>query len=172
MGKDTKNVFVVIVVVAVCAGAFYAGMQYGGRGGSGANGQRNNMAGARGQQFGGPQGGQRGAVRANGGFVNGEIIAKDDKSITIKMQDGGSKIVFLSTTAQISKTTEGSANDLVVGKQVSVIGSVNSDGSVSAQSVQIRPLSLVVKPAPTVTTGKDIQPATGLPTLPTSGLQN
>jgi len=75
---------------------------------------------------------------ANGGFTSGEIIAKDDKSITIKLQDGGSKIIFLTSNTPVTKNISGSLVDLKVGSAVTVSGTPNQDGSVSAQSVQIK----------------------------------
>jgi len=79
-------------------------------------------------------------TNGSGGFVNGQIIAKDDKSITVQLpNNGGTKIIFLSSSAQISKSAAGAPSDLTVGESVLVNGSANSDGSVTAQNIQIRP---------------------------------
>lgn len=146
-----KNIIisVVIALIIVGSGAFYGGMKYGVSMASRASGQRagQNFANLspeerqqRMQQFGGASGGMgmRG-TRGGGGFAAGEIIAKDDKSITIKLSDGGSKIIFLSSGTHVAKSTDGSQDDLAVGKQVVINGSANQDGSVTAQTVQLRP---------------------------------
>ena len=84
-----------------------------------------------------------GAARRGGMFgangASGEIISKDNTSITIKLTTGGSKIVFFSSSTRISKLTDGSINDLIVGTQIMANGSPNKDGSVTAQTVQIHP---------------------------------
>jgi hypothetical protein len=74
-----------------------------------------------------------------GAPVSGDIISKDDKSITIKLRDGGSKIVFLSTSTPITKSVSGATSDLSQNESVLIQGISNADGSVSAQSIQIRP---------------------------------
>ncbi len=140
-----KNTIIwVIALLAIGGGAFWGGIQYsdakikgGATGQPGMMGQyRNGQAGGMGAGA-GRRGGMMG--QAGGGFLNGEIIAKDDKSVTIKLRDGGSKIVFFSGSTAIGKMTDGTAADLVVGKTVSAIGKAGTDGSVTADSIQIRP---------------------------------
>lgn len=71
--------------------------------------------------------------------IIGEIIAKDDESITVKLQDGGSKIIFISDETSISKTEESTADSLIENAQVLVFGSQNSDGSITANNIQLNP---------------------------------
>lgn len=85
-------------------------------------------------------GGFRGS--GSGGFTAGEIIAKDSSSITVKLNDGGSKIVFYSDTTEVDKFAKGTANDLQIGESVTVNGGANQDGSITAKSIQIRPAML------------------------------
>ncbi len=129
-----NKLFAVAAVVAVVAGggAFYGGMQY----------ANMSMMAARQQRF-GQNGGSRGfggGGPGGRGFNGGTIIAKDDKSITIQMQDVGSKIIFYAPSTQVTKFVPGTAEDLAVGKTVVVNGTANSDGSITAEMIQLRPL--------------------------------
>src|SRR3989344_5196044 len=145
-----KKLLLVAVAVAVLVGgsAFYGGMKYAQarRGVNFANltpEQRQQFTANAGAGFRGGAG-QDGRLPAGrqgmmGGFISGEIISKDDKSITIKMRDGGSKIVFYSNTTGVEKFVDGTANDLEIGKNVSANGTTNQDGSITAQSIQLRP---------------------------------
>ncbi len=149
---------IIVGFLIVGAGAFYAGTQVGAKGnGSGGRALGRNLANmanlspeeraVRLQQFSGPGGaGGRGGLRGGDGFTVGEVIAQDEQSITVKLRDGGSKIIFFTATTPITKSAAGTLDDLTVGTQVTAAGAANTDGSISAQMIQIRP------PMPVVTT--------------------
>lgn len=126
-----KKYFVIlgVTILIVGGGAFYGGMKY----------AQNKSASDRQQRFSQTAGANIGGQR--GGLVSGDIISKDNQSITVKMRDGSSKIVLFSNTTEVSKFVAGASTDLAVGKTVTVTGKANSDGSITAQSIQIRPTS-------------------------------
>ena len=131
-----KYLPIIIVVVLAGAVSFYGGMKYAGSKNMAQTSRgdfQNFRAGAT-AGIGGRQGG-----RQMGGFMGGEIIAKDDKSVTIKLRDGGSKIVFFSGSTQVMKAVGGSIADLNVGSEITIMGDSNTDGSISAKSIQLRP---------------------------------
>ena len=139
MNKKTLLVSVVVLVVAVGAGSFYGGMVYGKSSNKGSMGKDFNP-----EKFGaniaGMGMGQRGdRTGAMGGFVSGEVVSKDAESITLKIQDSGTKIVFFSSSTQVMKTQQGLLSDIALGLNLTITGKANSDGSLTAQSIQIRP---------------------------------
>ncbi len=78
-----------------------------------------------------------GGMRGNG--ASGEIISKDAKSITVKLRAGGSKLILIDAKTQYKKLGDAKLDDMAIGKQIQVTGDANSDGSVTAQIVQLRP---------------------------------
>jgi len=132
--KPIKPLYVIILLIVIAGAAFYGGMQYQksqtrASFANGANGQF--------RRFG--QGGQGGfGGGANGMMpVRGQVVSSSADSMTIKLMDGSSKIVNLTSQTTISKTTTGSATDLKSGETVTAIGTTNSDGSVTAQNVLV-----------------------------------
>lgn len=80
--------------------------------------------------------GQRGG---NGGIrpVSGEIIDTGENNVTVKLDDNTSKIIILTDESSIKKTEDGTKDDLSEGSKVTVFGEENSDGSITAQNIQI-----------------------------------
>jgi hypothetical protein len=71
-------------------------------------------------------------------MVNGEILSVDTQSVTVKLPAGGSKIAFYSASTKISKTVDGTIDDLKVGENLVLNGQDNPDGSMTAQTIQLR----------------------------------
>jgi len=134
MNKSTTITTIVILILIFSAGSFYGGMKYGQ-----SNSLTKNQQGFQTRQF--RQGGQglRAGGIAGGSLVNGEILKKDDKSVTVKVQDGGSKIIFISDDSSVLKSTSGSIGDLQIGETITANGTANADGSINALMIQIRP---------------------------------
>lgn len=130
-----KNKIIAIIVVSfilTVAISFYCGSKYS---------QSNNGARQGGIRQNGGMTMNPGSRQNNqgGGFINGEIASKDDGTMTVNIKNGGSKVVLFSDKTTVSKSVEGSLSDLSVGGSIMITGTQNQDGSVSAQSIQIRP---------------------------------
>ena len=150
--QNKKTIGLVVGFVVVALVFFFIGSSYG-------KGQAmvagNNIGQNQGQNTGNfarGAGGQRG-MRAGGGNVFGKVIAKDANSITVELNTPmgqnaagatanagtGSKIVFYTDKTTVMKTTDGTMADIAIGKNVTVQGTANPDGSVNAQNISIRP---------------------------------
>jgi len=151
-----KKIISFIVVIVIVGGAsFYVGTVY--KNSSKSNASQTfgtNMMGGQNftnlsseertkmmQERGGGVRGVRGAgmgVSATSTFISGEIISKDEESITVKLTDGGSAIVYVaSSTVNITKPTKISLADLQSGDTVIVGASKNTEGTYTAESVRV-----------------------------------
>lgn len=150
--KKNNAIFLAIVMLVVgSAAGFFAGTIY----------QKNQqptfagvMNGQGGGQMFGREGGQQRAGMNNAvgtgqrmGFrpVTGEITSADGKSITVKLQDGSSKIIVFSDKTAVNKADKATTADLKTGEKVMVVGQENADGSVTAQNIQLNPVMQVMQ---------------------------
>jgi len=128
----------VVIIIAVGAGAlsFFGGVQY-----------QKSQSIAIGRSFmSGQQGiGRNGAgvvgnrKMGNGQPISGEIFNIDDSSITVKLADGSSRIVLFTDKTIFNKTATVQKSELQVGEKIGVFGTANTDGSVTAQNIQLNP---------------------------------
>ena len=151
--KTNQIISVIALVIIASLASFYTGIKYQ---------QKKSPTLTNNQQpgFGNGQGLGQGAGRANSdgsvaknrgqtpGFRQtvGEITAIDDKSITVKLTDGSSKIILLSDSTTISQSTTAAKTDLKVGTKIMVNGDTNTDGSVTSRNIEINPAFATITP--------------------------
>ena len=133
--KNQKILFAVVLII-VASASFFGGMKY--------QQSKTPSFSSRFQDFQGmrniPADSQNGnRARIGGDQTIGEIISADDTGITIKLADGSTKNIIVPDSATINKTDTGAKTDLTMGTSVIVFGSANSDGSITAQSIQLNP---------------------------------
>lgn len=117
-------------VVAIVVG-FFAGMQY-----------QKTQRPTGGMYFTSQNGGMMRRFGQNGqNFrpVRGQVLSLDTNSMTVKLANGNSQIIVLSGSTQYLKSAQAAASDVKTGDRVMVVGSQNSDGSVTATDIQINP---------------------------------
>jgi len=136
INKNTIMILAVILILVALGGGFFAGMQY-------QKSQLRSLA-INGQfadrGFGNGQGAfQRGMGGQRFTPLRGEVLSIGTGTMTVKQQDGTTKIVVIPSSAVFLKTQTGALSDLKSGDTVMVVGSSNSDGSVTATDVQINP---------------------------------
>ncbi|MCL4397914.1 DUF5666 domain-containing protein [Patescibacteria group bacterium] len=130
----TNKIIYGLITLALAGLAFYGGIKY-----------QQKQAAARISSF-SQNGGNNGQIRtrfgngANGGAVRGEVLSVDANGLTVKNRDGSSRIVLFSGSTVINKADVATKDDIKTGSTVAVFGTINSDGSITAQNVQINPV--------------------------------
>ena len=121
-----------VLAVALFGGGFAAGKTIGTTPAASASGQA-----GRGQRAFGS--GAPGAAN-NGGLISGQVLAVGDGTLTVQLdQSQGSRIVLVSASTRVTRTTETDValSSLKAGEQVTVVGTQSSDGTVSATTVVV-----------------------------------
>ena len=118
-----REILFLIILILVATTAFYVGMKY----------QQSKMP--QGVFFQG--GGQTAQARER--MLSGEVISKDEKSLTLKLPNGSIRIIFLSEKTEFLKMTEGNLNDIEAGKQIMIIGNQTTEGAFVAEQIQLSP---------------------------------
>lgn len=137
MNKTTGIIIAVVLIFLAAVGGFFGGMYF-------QKNKTNNRFGMytngniMGQGF--RQGFRGGMMGQNGGsIVRGQILSVDNNNITVKLPDGSSKVVVLGNSTTFVQSTKASQGDIKQGDTVMVFGTTNSDGSITAQNVQLNP---------------------------------
>lgn len=126
--KDKIIIAVIITAIVAATGGFFAGVKY----------QQSKFP-----RFGINRSQSTQRPGLNFRPVNGEIIDIDENSLTVKLSDNSSKIILLTNSTAVSKTSQGEKEDLKIGEKVMVLGTENSDGSITAQNIQLNPGSWI-----------------------------
>lgn len=128
MKKYVVHIVWLVIAIVALGGGFYWGK---------ASGAASRAAGFAGTYSSSTRRAAGGA--AGGGFTTGQIAQLGSDSLTLQLANGNSQVVFYSTSTPVSEPTMVSADTLKVGTTVMVGGTSNSDGSLTAQTIQVRP---------------------------------
>jgi hypothetical protein len=141
-----NNTGLIIIAVILIIAAFFGGKAYGSSHATPSMGgmAMNGTAGGYGRM-----GGFAGRGGTGGGATIGQVVSMDSSSITVSLPAGGSKIILYSPTTTVMKTTTGAISDIAAGSIITATGTANSDGSVTATAIQIRPAGSTLPTAPT-----------------------
>lgn len=137
----------IVVVLILCAASFFGGTFYQSKKTPTFNGNFNRTGNPM-MMRPGTGSGQTGGPRQMGFRpVSGEVISVDDKTITVKLTDGSSKNVYYSDKTTVNKAQQATIKDILAGTKIAVFGNTGTDGSVTANSIQIDP-TLMMMDAP------------------------
>jgi hypothetical protein len=65
------------------------------------------------------------------------VVSSDDKSITVRLAQGGSQTIYVSASTVYNKLVEVTASDASVGTTITASGTAADDGSVTATTIMI-----------------------------------
>ncbi len=128
--KNQVIIAVIITAIAVGIAGFYGGFLY--------QKSKSNLGFS--GRFSSPAGRFRfagGTAGPNNSIVRGTILSNDGKTMTVKLPNGSSKIIVLAPQTNVTEATQAAQTSLQTGKIVTIFGTSNPDGSVTADNVAI-----------------------------------
>lgn len=139
MKKTVISIVALLVIMAVVAGSFWAGMSFGQAQANQVRGRFGGQGGQAPRMFRTPQPGQGGAARFAGGIM-GTIEAVEGDALIVTTQEGAIRVRTTDTTL-LEKYTTVAVGDLEAGERVVVSGTRHDDGSYTARSIRVLPAS-------------------------------
>jgi hypothetical protein len=82
--------------------------------------------------------GRAGLGGSTGAGAAGQVLSINADSLTLQLANGNSENVFFSSSTQVIVPTPTSISSVQTGTMVMVVGTTNSDGSVTASTIQLR----------------------------------
>ena len=137
MKKYKLHIVWAIVVIAALVGGFFWGKS------AGASASLAARAGGAGRfafasSTAGGFAGRTGAAGAAGGLTVGQVTALGSDSFTLQLANGNSENIFFSSSTQIVEPQPVSISAIQSGTNVMITGTANSDGSMTATTIQVR----------------------------------
>lgn len=127
--KYLTPVLVVALIGAVGAASFFAGMKFD-------TFEKNMIVEAM-----GPKHFQHGMNKMMvDGHAAGEVTAIDGNTLTVKLPNGLTEKIIITSDTDITKTNQGTLNDLQIGDRVMVFGKEENE-EFAAETLQINPLT-------------------------------
>jgi hypothetical protein len=139
MNKKIVGV-IILGIVLVCFGAFYMGVEYSKKI---APAISNNSETSKDENTYNKT--IKKDLGVKGTVIVGEIIKKDENSVTVQTSDGGSKIIYLEGETNLSKNTPILFSDLALKDNIVVNGLINSDNTIKARDIQLKVSNSTIK---------------------------
>lgn len=155
MNKNSMMIIAVVLIVLAGVGGFVGGMFYTrvhqGLGFAGALNGNDNGNGSRRFGPGAMMGGNGQNQNFRGG--RGQVVSLGNGTMTIKLPDGSTRLIVVSDSTNYLKTDKVTQSDIKTGDTVTIVGTHNSDGSITAQDVLVGTFPGQPQPQPTSNAG-------------------
>jgi hypothetical protein len=137
-----KHIIITIIcVVCVGGGAFYGGMMY-------QKSQRPSFSGGMPGGAGGSGSSATQTQKTSYQPIVGTVSSADASSLTVRQENGSSRIVLSSSSTKVSRLLDALMSDIKTNDAVTVLGTINTDGTVTAASVSLSSASSALQATP------------------------